>query len=213
MLTVMAFAVATIFSSEVTTSMGQEVLLRGFNCGSLNYLNDDGARDEFESTIQPYFSQRTALSMAYAQRCYVSNANSRDCSVFYQPRLHWMAVRNATCPFPGGEDICLSNSSNLRLDSGYIDSDHDLGINSPPGTRFLYRSVAECAPLKTKGYARNATYVPQLARDNVNQTVVQYFYDESPDDNITYQYTLDSVIGPNYHDGIEKSAFSDYSLE
>ena len=123
----------------------------------------------------PYYVRaRPRDEMAYAQWCYINNFNSRNCSIFYKPRLHWTAVRNAKCPFPGGEDICLSNSSNLRLDSGYVDSDYDLSINSPLGMRFLYRSVAECAPLKTKVYVKNTTHVPQLARDNVNQTVARY---------------------------------------
>lgn len=214
----MAFAVATIFSSEITTSMGQDVLLKGSNCGSLMIYGLSGY-DDFVK-IRPYLSQRTALSVAYVQRCYNNNANSRDCSLFHKPRLPWTADRNATCPFPSERGICLSNSRNLHLDSGYIDSDHDLGINSPPGTKFLYRSVADCAPLKTTGYTRYSTVVPsadELASGQINRTVAQYFYGGyggiDARHNLSYQYTVESQVGPNLYHGIDTSASSDYTLE
>lgn len=202
-LTLMGFIVAGIFSSEVSTSMGREVRLRGSNCGSWN-IDTSTANDSF-AVIMPYASQRTASSMAYAQRCYNNDANPRDCAIFLQPRLRWTADYNATCPFPGGKDICLSDSGNLQLDSGYIDSDHDLGINSPPETRFLYRSVAECAPLKTKGYTRNTTFVPNagMSKQPLGRNVTQYFYgrliDGGSDLNLTYQYSADELMGPRFH--------------
>ena len=210
-LTSMVFAVATIFSSEITTSMGHEVLLRGSNCG---YLSSELLNNETVLIIDPYISQRTALSMAYAQRCYNDNANSRNCSVFHTPRLRWTADRNATCPFSGGKDICLNDFSNLRLDSDYIDSDRDLGINSPPETRFFYRSVVDCAPLNTEGYMRSTKYVPSEESLTKNETIFQYFYGEFRDTqkNVTYQYAADSVRGPAVHYGIEDSASSDYTL-
>lgn len=213
-LTFMAFAVATIFSSEITTSVGREVLLKGSNCGS---LTNDTSIDDYDVIVNPYISQRTALSVAYAQRCYNNYANPRDCSLFYKPRLQWTTDRNATCPFPGEKDICLNNFDNLHLDSGYIDSDRDLGINSPPGTRFLYRSAIRCAPLKTEGYTKNTTYVPTVkifAKQDMDRMVMQYFYGEIPDDtNFTYQYAMDELVGPLYHDGIVGSASPDYTLQ
>lgn len=209
-LTSMIFAVATIFSSDIVTSKGHEALLKGSNCGFLTIADVSEAKTFFE--ILPYVSQRMVLSLAYAQRCYNNNTNSRarDCSVIYKPRLHWTNHRNATCPFPGGEDICLTSSSNLRLDSGYIESDHDLGINSPPGTKFLYRNLVDCAPVKTKGYTKET-----LAKTYVNQTIFQYFYGELPnyDKNFTYEYAADHLYGPRFHDGIKASASSDYTLE
>lgn len=209
LLTSMIFAVATIFSSDITASKGHEALLKGSNCGSLTIADASEANTFFE--ILPYVSQRMVLSLAYAQRCYNNNTNSqaRDCSVIYKPRLHWTDDRNATCPFPG-EDICLTNFNNLRLDTGYIESDRDLGINSPPGTKFLYRSLVGCAPVKTKGYAKGI-----VAKTYVNQTVFQYFYGElqNYEKNFTYAYAADQFYGPRFHDGIKASASSDYTLE
>ena len=83
-LTFMVFAVATIFSSEVTTSMGHDVLLKGSNCGSLTVAELKNPEEKWE--VSNYLLQRTASSMAYAQRCY-NNVNSRDCSVLFKPQL------------------------------------------------------------------------------------------------------------------------------
>lgn len=214
-LTSMAFFVATVFSSEITNSMGREVLLRGSNCGSLI----KNASGDNLTVIGPYVSQRTALSLTYAQQCYNHNVNPQDCSNFYKPRLRWTVDRNTTCPFPGGNDICLSSSSNLRLDTGYIDSDSDLGMNSPPGAKFLYRSVVDCAPLKTEGYTRNTTYeqvspYEGYAEQKLNRTVMQYLYGLVSDmQNFTYQYAVDELMGPLFHNGVEASASADYTLE
>jgi hypothetical protein len=217
-LMLMAFTLAGIFSSEVTTSMGREVLLKGSNCGS--WMTPTEPTYDYWAVFMPYASQRRASSMAYAQRCYHSNANPRDCAVYLQPRLKWTADRNATCPFPGGEDICHRDSGNLRLDSGYIESDRHLGINSPSGTRFRYRSVAECAPLKTNGYTKNATVVPPgktFTKQAIARNVTQYFYGKRIntgfDLNFTYQYSADEPMGPAFHHGIAFGPSSDYALK
>ena len=114
----------------------------------------------------------------------------------------------------------MSSFSNFRLDSGYIDSDGDLGINSSPGRKFLYRSIVHCAPLKTKGYTKKTRYTPpekDPAKSFVNRTVFQYFYGEGQNydghfTDFTYQYAEDPLIGPAVHNGIENSASSDYTL-
>ena len=227
LLTVMTFAVATIFSSEVSTAMGREVLLRGSNCGFL--MIDGNTAEDFAAGVGPYLRRRTVSSMAYAQRCYRETANPRDCSIFIQPSLQWTADHNATCPFPGGEDICLSNSDNLRLDSGYIDSDRDLGINSPPHTKVLYRSVAECAPLKTKGYTANNTFLGNKVNDtyvppNVGSTgnstsreIIEYLYGRllelDIDVNTTYRYFADGPMNSGFNGKLPLSGDSDYTLK
>lgn len=227
LLTVMTFAVATIFSSEISTAMGSEVLLRGSNCGFL--MIDNNTAKDYAAAVGPYVRRRTVSSMTYAQRCYRETANPRDCSIFMQPSLQWTADRSATCPFPGGKDICLSNSDNLRLDSGYIDSDRDLGINSPPHTNFLYRSVAECVPLKTDGYSENNSSLGRMVNNtyappNIGSTghsmsreIIQYFYgrllDLDIDDDLTYQYSADGSVNSGFNVGLPLSGDSDYTLK
>ncbi|KAL1641072.1 hypothetical protein SLS58_006344 [Diplodia intermedia] len=65
-------------------------------------------------------------------------------------------MRNASCPFH--DDICRSQNGNLYIDTGYIDTHKDLGINAPPDHRFQYRQTTHCAPLRTDGYRDIVNY-------------------------------------------------------
>lgn len=218
-LTFTGFIVAGIFSSAITTTMGQEVLLQGSNCGRWKIFTNDTERSNLEHA---YFSKTVAASFAYAQRCYRKDANPRDCAIFFQPRLQWKSYHNTTCPFPN-KDICISDSGNLRLDSGYINSDHHLGINSSPKTRFLIRTVVECAPLRTKGYSRNSTIVPINRRSEAMPTddgtpftrdkVTEYFYGKCAysEWNSTYHYSAKTPDMNSYYI-IGEAPISDYVL-
>jgi hypothetical protein len=218
-LTFIGFIIAGIFSSAVATSMGQDVLLKSPNCG---YWTFDMTSIEQWILWIPFVSKDVASSLAYAQRCYLQDANPRDCAIFFQSRLQWQTDYNATCPFPGKE-ICLSDSGNLRLDSGYINSDQHLGINSSPETRFLMRTVVECAPLRTSGYTRNTTTVRtnrtsgatdtddgKLSTDNI---ITEYFYGKTNYSvwNSTYQYSA-KMQGMNSYYGTAETANYDYAL-
>ncbi len=76
--TLSGFTAAGILSSKVSTSMGNEVLLSGRNCG----FGLEGFRNttSFVSTEAPYFNQRMVSSANYAQRCYRDNVVSQDCN-------------------------------------------------------------------------------------------------------------------------------------
>lgn len=156
--TLAIFTSAGIFSSKVSTSMSHEVLLRGRNCGlqsgeSLNMTSYFGS-------YLPYLTQRTRSSADYVQRCYRDSATSQDCPTFIHQRLPWTSASDADCPFPGRDKICCRNSTNLRLDSGYIASNLDLGINLLQEYRFLYRFVIQCVPLRSGGYSQKVTTYP-----------------------------------------------------
>ena len=168
-LTLSGFSVAGIFSSRVSTSMGDEVLLSGQNCAF--QLRDDIDMTDYYTTMAPYFNQRLASSANYAQRCYRSNTISQDCSMFVQKSLSRKITYDIACPFPGHDRICRRNSTNIRLDTGYIDSNLDLGINTPSEFRFLLRNVVECGPLKTDGYSKNVTIYPKRNDTSPNQSM------------------------------------------
>jgi hypothetical protein len=66
-----------------------------------------------------------------------------------------VSTNNSSCPFKDG--LCRSNDANLLLDTGYIDSNDDLGLNAPQNQRFAWRYVLQCAPLETQGYTSEVT--------------------------------------------------------
>ncbi|ROW13909.1 hypothetical protein VPNG_03592 [Cytospora leucostoma] len=125
-----AFTVAGGFTSSISSSIGNDVLLDGHQCGKVNgsALNIDTL-----SVIYPWVSQNMNNAANYAQQCYSENATGV---------LDW--------------DICRSKDSNLLLDSGLISSD-DFGMNLPSSQRMYYREVLQCAPLRTNGFVTSAS--------------------------------------------------------
>lgn len=146
-LCVSAFAFACAFSSMVSTSFGDEVLISSPNCG---YASGefDAPNSVAEATFEPYLQQNAASYANYANGCYGSNTSAvPGCTFFVQQKVQSSIESNASCPFGGG--ICSSNSSNLVLDTGLLDSHDDFGLNAPPDERYRYRRRVQCAPLKT----------------------------------------------------------------
>lgn len=80
------------------------------------------------------------------------------------PTLPYNAETNAPCPFDA--ILCKNSTGNLVMDTGYIESNKDLGINGGP--RFNLRQERQCAPLVTDGYKRNVT--------EEERSIVRYYY-------------------------------------
>ncbi|KAI0199475.1 hypothetical protein F4808DRAFT_451421 [Astrocystis sublimbata] len=110
-------------------------------------------------TIAGSFSSR--ISSAVGDECYSQPKEMAGCSRFTMRRLPTTVDFNATCPF--AEEICRKESSNILLDTGFLDTHEHFGLNAPPDKRVLLRKTLNCAPLKTKGYTKEKT----LDFDNV----------------------------------------------
>jgi hypothetical protein len=202
------FVIASGFSSRVSTATGSEVLLTGNNCGWPSIDLYPETESIFTSLI-PYWSKQTATLANYARECYSSGASGvLDCSVFVQKYLgvRGTANLNSTCPFRG--NICRMNDSNIMLDSGFLDSNDDLGLNTPQNQRFTYRRVLQCAPLRTEGF--KSTY-----NTSQDKSYTTYHYGLPLMGNITsnrtYEYSNDWVSERlRYQD--EGTGFPDYTL-
>lgn len=148
-----AFTVAGGFSSQISTGIGNEVLLAGSNCG-ITYTQGFSSAP---ATLSVFVANQALNADNYAQQCYSAyTSHTFDCTSFIKPRLSSSVDFNAPCPF-ANQGICRSNNSNIRLDTGYIDSSEHLGINAPANDRILFRSILECAPLVTENYSENVT--------------------------------------------------------
>ena len=128
-----------------------EVLIASPNCG-LYIVGTDTEAHFFESAV--HSSKLISASADYAQQCYASGASAQECSIFIKKQIPQYTSTNTSCPFPGKDQICLRNSTNLRIDTGLIDSHEHLGMNAAPKDRFFYRNVLECAPLRVQGFQR-----------------------------------------------------------
>ncbi|OJD36629.1 cytochrome p450 protein [Diplodia corticola] len=201
-----AFAIASIFSSMVSTSSGNEVLISSPDCGytSAQLDNPDTLAAQ---TFEPYLRQNALSYAQYAQQCYQPNASTVvDCSQFVKKNLSGTAQTDASCAF--ADNICQRDSANLALDTGLLDSNQDFGLNSPPEETFQYRRRVQCAPLKTDDYKK-----PYRARSG--RRYMRYYYGERVSggvqaDDYTYEYydnSLADLIETNM-----TSAPADYTL-
>lgn len=179
---VAAFAFAGGFSSRISTSIGNEVLISSANCGAAIPPNFMADANKFFA-FQPYTAEKVENAANYAQRCYLDSAGA-DCSLFITPRLQSTKDFNASCPF--SERTCRTQSGNIRLDSGYVDSHEHLGLNSPAGQRILWRHVVHCAPLVTEGFT---------SQENSSQGFTRYHYGNRTLSNghLDYIYKVPSV--------------------
>lgn len=152
---VSAFVTAGGFSSRMSTAMGDEVLIDGRNCNRFDSTN----LSDFTSAFKLFIWSSKILNNArnYAQQCYATDDTTTTsmCGTFVKDRLKIIQNTTASCPF--NSNVCQSQSSNLILDSGYVDSHFDLGLNSPPDKRILFRCKMHCAPLQVLGYESEFT--------------------------------------------------------
>lgn len=145
------FTVAGGFSSQIqlgSDNIGSAVLLDGINCGIITNVT---------STIDQLSYEKLSASSInaasnYAQQCYSANSTGlTDCNYFVSQRLPGFVDNTAPCPFK--DSLCRSNSTNLALDTGFINTDSHLGLNAPPEERLFIRHKLQCAPLRTQGHS------------------------------------------------------------
>lgn len=183
-LLLISFSIAGGFSSQISSAVGRDVLLDGSNCGF--FLSVGLAQNvEARSILYSNMAQKTEQAANYAQQCYSSNHSGMlDCTSFIIDHLPSTVDTHASCPFSGA-DTCRLQSSNLRLDTGLLDSSDIFGLNFPESQRIFFRNVLECAPLVTEPYRR---YIST----SVNNYTVYNYGSHWSGENYTYQVeTLD----------------------
>lgn len=158
-----SFAVVGVMSSRIA-SEDAAVLLKGGDCGALLQQYDSPL-----DTLQVYLNEdsqdgiRMTLSNAYAQECYInpkdpdsvvqtnSDVSRLDCSSGYaKGSLNYIASVDLDCPFGSA---CMPGGDVLHLDTGFLDSHKDFGLNQPQENRVLFRKLTSCSPLATSGFS------------------------------------------------------------
>ena len=128
----------------LSTSTGDEVLLLPGKCGWLNATEAYENITEFEALRQPLLTNQAINAANYAQQCYSTDSTGTlDCNGFVKNRIASTVQFDAPCPFD--ESMCRG-TSNVLLDTGYIDSHSYFGVHAPANERVLYRGTLQCAP-------------------------------------------------------------------
>lgn len=166
LLDIAGFTIAGIFSSHIT-STNNYVLLRPQHCGNWLWSDVEGldsqeanslTGDNFASRLPPYIAyfadllQDAKQSLTYARSCYGDQGRSPnsmpECQAYMTRKLSSSATANVSCPFGGS----LCASPGLELESGYVLSDVDLGMNTHKKDRVAYRRKLTCSVLSLAGY-------------------------------------------------------------
>lgn len=210
------FTTAGILSSRIASMTGREVLVRSDACG-VNILghyipgqdkNPEVTSKQLFTTILPFLAQRLVYYFDYAQRCYKADAISQGCNLYVKPMLPSVVDRAATCPF--GNEMCLLKDSNIRIDTGYLNSAHDLGFNTPPSERFLYRRITHCAPLVSEGYTGQRNFsTPGFERP---YSLYKYGAAVGSTLNATYMYPQNSLAEYEFSAQLASSEPADYTI-
>lgn len=170
------FAVLSIFgTSEVTKTAGQDRLVQSSQCGYWTKRGSSSAQSAFEVKVLKD-SQDAAV---YVRNCYNRSVDALGCNTYATPYIRWEG-KDADCPYKDG--ICYGNNT-YQMDTGFIDSHHDLGMNTPEKERLKYRRVTTCSVLRQTGYAEE---------NNATQLVV-WNYGPSSSMNSTFVYSRYSV--------------------
>lgn len=153
------FAVAGVFSSSVTKAAGTETLISSSHCGYTQYVVQPDDKPGASTTAWIVrLANETFAAIMYSRACYGDASNELQCGRFPQTQLVSTSKMNVSCPFQS--QICLEGpSAAFRVESQWIDTNNDLGINSKASDRLQYRKVTTCSVIHTTGYfdERNAT--------------------------------------------------------
>ncbi|GAP86704.1 hypothetical protein SAMD00023353_2000220 [Rosellinia necatrix] len=196
----LAFSLASGFSSSISTTIGDEVLVNGANCGYVNSLI--GKNNSHNSWLE-WSGSLISNAANYAQQVYSpARTGIFSNTAYVRKTLDTTYNRQAPCPFQG---ICRSNTSNLLLDTGYISIRDHLGVNLQPDEDILYRTIAHCAPLMTEGRSEPTQY-----HGSLNYTGYSYGPKIRPTgDGTDRGYTIVSnytiVVGDSYSQSIMES--------
>ncbi|KAK7915223.1 cytochrome p450 protein [Apiospora marii] len=143
-----AFSVAGVFSSQISTA--GEVLLKGDSCEvSSEHFDRNFTSYSADQSFFPTFTNNIAN---YAQQCYTKlDSNLLECSKFVTSAIPTAVMDyNAPCPFKA--EICRRNSSNIRLDTGHLNSNDIFGLNSAKEDSFTFRYTLQVSLLSVSPF-------------------------------------------------------------
>ncbi|CAK4034557.1 Hypothetical predicted protein [Lecanosticta acicola] len=169
-----------LYAPYIYTKTGSDVLLASSpHCGlpvpPFDSLVDDGLVSQM---FQIEEVASVTSSRGYVQQCYEqSNSSSAQCTT-YPRRALPIKISDTVCPFGTNHDICTTiNSTTVQLDTGFLDSNTDFGVNAMANDRLKYRKVASCSPFHAASFvsAFNTSGTP-LAESWPPNTVLDRFY-------------------------------------
>ncbi|ETN37646.1 uncharacterized protein HMPREF1541_07269 [Cyphellophora europaea CBS 101466] len=145
---------ASLYSSAILDSSNVEVSISSSSCGMWKSIYEVASNieiDDFVVASGTALSNVISESINYQRACYHDTSGAASaCNTFTVPSVAPNVDKNAACPFSAS--ICFANQESVKIDSGRLNSNHFLGINSLSSLDL--RKVTECSPLTQSGHER-----------------------------------------------------------
>jgi len=138
-------AAASVLASQIAQSDAQ-VLLRSTICGWADIASVQLTAQKLialPGSDAFYWSARFFYDSMrdYTRGCYQQSGPSFVCNSLIKTMIDSKFTLNDPCPFQDG--VCETPA--ITLDTGIVDSNDDLGINSPPQNRIQFCKILSCS--------------------------------------------------------------------
>ena len=181
LISMISWALVGLFVSSIWTATGNQVRIRSKACGPVNLNTSDVS---LARSMALYWTDRLQSASTYERQCYGTSTPTGLCTRLPAARIPWM-MNDSSCPYPPGEDLCIrTNSTPMRLDTGFVNSNRHLGMNAAPVDSIDYRRVTECSPMQ-------ANYISVSEKDG--KFSYHYGVNVNSVSNKTYNYSLNAI--------------------
>lgn len=177
------FAFLSIYgASAILKAAGDDRILVAHECGYLTVKDGEAGFNRLNARRR----ETIATANIYREQCYEGEPDPIACNLYAKPKLEWNETVE-DCPF-AGDDLCYKDNV-LRLDTGWLDSNKDLGINTPYEDGLKYRRTTTCAVLLDGKYM-NDTHFPDW---------LTWTYGETPNQDYTFNLTQHAKLGRDFY--------------
>ncbi|KAK0664111.1 hypothetical protein DIS24_g782 [Lasiodiplodia hormozganensis] len=161
LLFVVASAVIRLYISLIWTANGDQVLINSTSCGAVSIDSED------VQSFGVYWTDRIEAAATYVRECY-NTTDTSPCSKLPVSSLNWTSS-DGDCPFTDS-GLCITNNSvPLVMDTGYINSNYDLGMNAEAEDAIDYRKIVTCSPMRSD-------HVDIVYRNQTDENILLFYY-------------------------------------
>jgi len=187
--------ITSILSSKIIEPDLPRGRMSGNDCGYWDVTDVDAYR------IVALLNE-TLPAVNYADSCYTQSSDSVLCSrSFVQSTIDFDVVTDVECPFGADDDdnsLCIAPA--IRMDSNFIDTRDNLGLNTPDADRLFYRHVTTCAPINANAYLTDAFETFGPAGNTTSDKCLFYWLGDFSTNNYTYRYNKAEYYGQGGYD-------------
>ncbi|KAF7596858.1 hypothetical protein BBP40_012458 [Aspergillus hancockii] len=150
LLNVALFGISGVFSAYVTKVPGNTTIVLGPHCGGFDLSTKSLIQN---SIFLSKTLEDTKQAATYANQCY-QGSSSLACGTYVRQSIPFTTNPNASCPFEKG--LCNpTDQSAFAMDTGFLDSHEDFGINASPENRVKFRRLTTCSPIYGSDFVTN----------------------------------------------------------